>query len=72
MWDRGIGSYEIFDMYIVGQSYVVTGLSASQTYNFKVSSRNIYGASDFTEAISILSAETPAKPDAPITIQQDD
>lgn len=69
MWDRGIGSYEIYDMYIEGQSYVVTGLTPSSTYSFRISGRNIYGASDFTEEISILSAETPAKPLAPITSQ---
>jgi len=68
MWDRAIDSYEIFDMFIVGNSYVVSGLTPSKTYSFKLSARNIYGTSAYTEPITILAAETPATPLAPTTV----
>lgn len=67
MWDRAIGSYEIYDLMITTSSYTVTGLTPSKQYSFKVSARNIYGESEFTDAITVLSAETPYQPDPPVT-----
>lgn len=59
MWDRAINSYEIYDMNIIQTTYTVTGLTSSLDYSFKVSARNEYGQSLYTEPITILSANVP-------------
>lgn len=46
----------------------MTGLTEANLYSFKVSARNVYGASDFSSSVIILSAETPEKPAAPTTL----
>jgi large repetitive protein len=67
MWDRAIDSYEIYDIGITSTSYTVGGLTSSLQYSFKISSRNEYGQSVYTEPITILSANVPYQPTAPTT-----
>lgn len=66
-WDQGTGVFVTLEDEVLQQSYTATGLSASVTYVFKVQAKNSFGYSDFSETVSILSAQTPNIPSAPTT-----
>lgn len=53
-------------------SYTALSLVQGTTYKFKVKARNLYGFSEFSDAVSILAAQPPAVPSAPVTIWQPD
>jgi hypothetical protein len=49
-------------------SYTATGLTQGLTYQFKVKARNSYGFSlTYSSIVSILTAQPPAQPSAPVT-----
>lgn len=51
---------------IPGTTYTATGLTAGETYVFKVQARNSFGFSDYSSpAVSILCATVPSIPAAP-------
>ncbi len=41
-------------------SYTVTSLIQGQTYQFKVQARNVYGFSEYSNIVPILTAQVPA------------
>ena len=49
-------------------TYVATGLSTGDLYQFKVEARNEFGYSQFSETVAILAAQVPDKPAAPTTV----
>jgi len=51
LWDRAKGVYELLDTNILENHYLVNGLKAGLIYSFKVSARNIYGDSIFTNPL---------------------
>jgi hypothetical protein len=51
----------------VETAYTINVLSQGQTYQIKVEARNIYGYSAFSNVVSILTAQVPAKPTVPTT-----
>lgn len=53
---------------IVAKTYTAVGLTAGQTYKFKVESRNSFGFSVLSEEVAIIAA---AIPDAPINLSND-
>jgi hypothetical protein len=48
-------------------TYTVESLTQGQTYQFKVEARNAYGYSAFSNTVSIITAQEPAQPVAPVT-----
>jgi len=53
-------------------SYTALNLVQGKTYTFKVEAYNIYGYSAYSVPVSILAAQIPAIPAAPITIWRPD
>jgi hypothetical protein len=60
-------TFTALDYDIHALSYTVTELQQGLTYQFKVQAYNDYGYSVFSNIISILTAQVPAQPVAPIT-----
>ena len=48
--------------------YTAESLTPGNTYKFKVQSRNSVGYSPFSNEVSILAAQVPSTPEAPLTI----
>lgn len=44
---------------ITSLEYTLQGLQAGTTFTFKLKARTAYGYSDFSEPVSILTAEAP-------------
>jgi hypothetical protein len=66
-WDRADGTWEILEMYIQDLFYTAQGLDDGYMYSFKVQARNSHGPSAYSNTVSILSAQTPNKPEPPTT-----
>ena len=52
---------------ITGLSYTLQGLQSGITFTFKIKARTAYGYSDYSEHVSVLTAEAPEQPSAPVT-----
>jgi hypothetical protein len=53
---------------LTGTSYTATSLTQGLTYQFKVEARNVYGFSlTYSSIVSILTAQVPTQPTAPVT-----
>jgi hypothetical protein len=53
---------------LTGNSYTANSLTQGLTYLFKVEARNVYGFSlTYSSIVSILTAQEPAQPTAPVT-----
>lgn len=52
-------------------SYIYTPLTQGTTYSFKVDARNSVGYSAESNTVSILAAQVPDQPSAPITVIED-
>lgn len=48
-------------------SYTAQNMVQGSTYKFKVEVRNLYGYSAFSNTVTILAAQTPHKPEPPVT-----
>jgi len=69
MFDPVRGSYDILQSRIPVETttFTATGLTAGNTYKFKVQSENEYGFSDYSNEVVILAAQKPSAPPAPVT-----
>lgn len=69
IFDPVVGYYDILQSGIpVGTTtFTATGLTAGTTYKFKVQSQNDYDYSDYSNEVSILAAQKPSAPPAPVT-----
>lgn len=69
-WDNATttGTYLVLAQNVLATTYNATGIQASLTYSFVVQARNIYGLSNYSQPVSILSAQTPNTPAAPTTL----
>jgi trimeric autotransporter adhesin len=65
--DQSSGAYVILAMMVHEKSYTATGLTAGNTYKFKVEARNSYGYSSYSEIATILCATNPSMPLTPTT-----
>lgn len=62
------GAFEVLTEGVVTNAYTATGLIQGATYRFKVQARNVYGYSfGTTNEVSILAAQIPDIPLAPVT-----
>jgi len=52
---------------LTSTAYTITGLTAGVTYKFFVQARNAFGYSDPSNTLSVLAAQKPNVPDAPVT-----
>jgi hypothetical protein len=52
---------------ITTKSFVVTGLTTGETYQFRLASRNAIGLSTFSNIVTATAAIVPASPNAPST-----
>lgn len=48
-------------------SYTATGMVQGTTYQFKVRANNKYGFGSYSNIVTVLAAQEPAKPAAPMT-----
>lgn len=71
-FDNATGS--VFEVLAEGLSlsYTALALTKGETYTLKVESRNLYGYSAFSDSVSILAAQTPDTPVAPVAIWSPD
>ena len=66
--DNASGSvFTVLEETLTATEYTVTGLTQGTTYQFKVEVRNLYGYSEFSNTVTILAAQVPAQPEAPLT-----
>lgn len=71
-FDQSTNNWIELEDSITTRSYTTTTtLIRGRTYKFKVQARNSVGYSDFSNEVSILAAEVPAKPVAPTTTISD-
>lgn len=68
-YDQGQGTeeYVLLEAGITSLSYSATGVVSGTSYKFKVQARNDFGLSGYSVAVTILAAQTPNQPDAPVT-----
>jgi hypothetical protein len=59
--------WNMFADNIMANTYVVSGLTSSQSYTFAVKSRNIVGLSTVSQAITLVACEEPDTPPTPMT-----
>ena len=52
---------------LTSKSHTATGLTQGTTYTFKVAARNSVGVSLYSDSVSILAAQIPDVPAAPLT-----
>jgi hypothetical protein len=67
VWDKGLGTstFETLSN-VLSTAYVVSGITAGTTYQFKVRARNIYGsATDYSSVASATAIAPPDKLDIP-------
>jgi hypothetical protein len=57
--DQATGVYMPVISNLAATSYLMTSLSVGSTYNIKVESRNAFGYSEFSEVVTILTAQIP-------------
>lgn len=65
-WDRGTAYWE-FRQIATTNSHRSTGLTTGTVYSFYVLSRNAFGFSIASQALSVLAATAPSIPVAPVT-----
>lgn len=58
---------EVVSSGVTDLQFTATGLMTGQIYHFKVQSRNSFGLSGYSDELTILCAEEPAQPAAPVT-----
>lgn len=58
--------------YLTSTSYTALDLTSGTTYKFKVVGRNAHDYGDFTEELSVLAAQMPDTPSAPVTVLDGD
>ena len=61
------GTFSVIDTGITETFYTSTGLTAGQTYIFKIEAENEFGFSSFSEQVAILCATIPSKIATPST-----
>ena len=66
-YDNASSVWEIFQAVITDTEFTALELTQGSTYLFKVEARNIYGYSFYSNVISVLVAQIPAQPEAPLT-----
>ena len=66
-YDQGVGEWVVLESGILDPYTTTVELHPGRTYTFKVEARNTVGYSEFSETISILFAQLPGTPQAPIT-----
>jgi hypothetical protein len=64
-YDQSIDDYVTLVEFSPARSYTATGLTAGNTYKFKVEARNEFGYSQPSDFVSILCATMPARPAKP-------
>lgn len=64
---RGDSVYDTLDTQVTSLTFTATLLTAGTTYSFKVYARNSQGYSLGSNPVSILAAQVPDTPSAPIT-----
>jgi hypothetical protein len=66
-YDSGTNTYTEL-VTVTDTFYTAESLTPGNTYKFKVQSRNSVGYSPFSNEVSILAAQVPSTPEAPLTI----
>ena len=68
-WDQSSGNWVVLQTGVLTQSFSTVGITlvSGRTYSFKVESRNLVGYSSLSSPISVLAAQVPNKPAAPLT-----
>jgi Fibronectin type III domain len=66
-WDNATGTFSQLTTGVTDLTFTKTGVSAGQTYQFKIAARNQVGLSVYTSSFSIIAASVPATPNAPTT-----
>jgi hypothetical protein len=66
------GVFAVLEAGIIPTSYLASDLTAGNTYEFTVESRNSYGYSVVSESISMLCAFIPEAPTTVATTNQND
>ena len=64
---QGIGIDVVLESTVPSTSYTATNLTPGNTYIFKVQARNSVGLSAYSNEVSILAAQVPNQPLAPLT-----
>lgn len=72
MSDQGLDSYTPIASGVTNKYYVAVGLTYGVTYKFKVSARNAFGDSDYSEELVLLCATKPLVPESPTTTTVND
>lgn len=67
LWDQGTGNWVTRIAGLTTTSYTISQLSMGSTYSFRVIARNSFGFSNNSTTVSILAAQTPSTPTAPVT-----
>lgn len=62
------GPYEVLIANVQATEFTANPLTTGVWYSFKVQARNSEGYGDFSNIITVLAAQEPDKPDAPITV----
>jgi hypothetical protein len=65
---NGGTSFEVLAVNILDTSYLANTVIKGQTYIFKLQARNDYGYSSLSGEVSVLAAQLPATPNAPVTV----
>ena len=66
-YDQSTGVFEVLASGLIQTSYTATGLTAGNTYRFRVESRNSYGYSAYSTVVPILCATVPSIPKSPVS-----
>ena len=59
-YDQAAGVFIVLQANILTQSYVATGLTAGETYTFRVEARNIFDYSDYSAELEVICGFNPA------------
>ncbi len=66
-YDQSTGVFEVLASGLIQTAYTATGLTAGNTYRFRVESRNSYGYSAYSTVVPILCATVPSIPKSPVS-----
>jgi hypothetical protein len=67
-YDQGLGVFTTIATGVTERAYTITGLTISNTYSFRIKSRNSFGTSQtWSEELQALCAGPPLAPDPPTT-----